>query len=386
MYLKYDRHEKVKALTNGNIDKIELPEAGYCSAIEIVLSALTAANIQATNKARIIDHITKIEVTDGGTKTMFSLTGKQLKVLDRLVTDEVMPETAPLYGGFTQRTSLLIPFGPRVGAPGRALDLGKYDEVNLEITNDATTAMWAAGALNADVRLITLQDLAAPPATYYKHYQWRSEKPSAAGQYVRHQLPTSELIRRYWITTEPDLGATGDATNNPEGDTHEVDFSFNERKEYVFKGWRPKDVMRANAAVYGLTRTQARYFPSTTQYADLALAYVTGISGAVGNYTPGDGYTDIPVIEDENTRFTVWGSIGLPAASSDSGFQDIIATGIGYYHSMVLFDAMSEDPAFFLNPKKAEGGKGPVWMDWYGATADHTVASCLTVPMKNGEA
>ncbi len=383
VYLKNHRKYKVEALTNNTTDNLELSEAGVVSAIQLVFSALSAAGIQSNNKARIIDHVTKIELTDGGTKTMFSLTGQLLKALDFYHLGKVMPESAPLYGGFTQRTEVVIPFGAYIGDPRRALDLGAWDEVDLEITNDATTAMWAAGALNVDVNIITLEDIAARPTEYYKHYLWKSESPKAAGQHVYHKIPTTDYVRRLMTQIDPTLLSTGTATNNENTDSNNVKFTFLEGKEVVWDH-RPKDVFRANAAIYGQPRTRARYFPSLTQYADLAIGYVESIHGAVGNFTSGDGYTDIPVIEDNNLRFTKWGSIGLPSASSDSGFMDLEAVGDGYYDTMILFDAMSEDQAYFLNP--ASAGKGPVEIDWYGANTDHTFRTCLTVPQKQGEA
>ncbi len=349
MYLKHNRKYKVKALTNNDTDSLELPESGVVSAINLVFSALSAASIQNNNKARIIDHLTSIEVTDGGTKTMFSLTGQELKALDFYTFREVPHEAAPLYGGFTQRTQVCIPFGAYVGDPKKGLDLAAWDQANLEITNDATTAMWAAAALNVDVQVITLEDLAAKPASYYKHYEWKANSPDAAGQYVYHKIPTADRIRRIMCQIDPTIQTAGNATNNENADANNLKFSFKEGKEVVWDH-RPKDIFRANAMYYGQVRTQARYFPSTTQYADLGIGYVTGISGAVGNFTSGDGYTDIPVIEDNNLRFMKWGSIGLPSGSSDSGFEDLIATGIGYYDTMVLYDAMSEDETMFLDP------------------------------------
>ncbi len=382
MYLKYNRAYKTKALTNNSTDSLELQESGIVTALNMVFSALSAASIEANNKARIIDHLPTIEVTDGGTDKMFSLTGQELKALDFYTFREVPHETAPLYGGFTQRTNVIVPFGDYVGDPRHALDLSQWDEVDLEITNDATTAMWAAGALNVDLQVITLEDLAAKPASYYKHYEWRNGKPSADGQHVYHDLPTKDRIRRYFIQTDPDLNATGDPVNDPSADANNIKFTFRQESEVVWDH-RPKDIMRMNSVIYGNAKTQARYFPSTTQYADLALAYVTGMSGAVGNFTSGDSFTTIPVIEDNNTRFTKWGTIGTAAGVTDSAFMDIIATGIGYYHTMMLYDATNGEEATFLDPTTA--GKGPIRLDWNANKDDNTLRSCLTVPKKQGQ-
>ena len=182
---------------------------------------------------------------------------------------------------------------------------------------------------------------------------------------------------------DPTLLSTGVPTNNENTDSNNVKMTFKNDGEVVWDH-RPKDVFRANAAIYGEPRTRARYFPSLTQYADFAIGYVESIHGAVGNFTSGDGYTDIPVIEDDNLRFGKWGSIGLPSASSDSGFMDLEAVGVGYYDTMILYDAMSELEKDFLDP--GPSGKGPAQIDWYGANADHKFKTCFTVPQLQGEA
>ncbi len=381
VYPKYDRFAKTQALTNNATDTLELQKSGVVSAINLVFSALSAADIEDTIKARIIDHLPTIEVTDGADGKMFSLTGQELKALNFYMFGQVPHEVAPLYGGFTQRTQVTIPFGSYIGDPKRALDLGAWDQVQVEVTNDATTAMWAAGALNVDMQVVTLQDLAAKPAGYYKHYEWRSGKPTANGQHVYHDLPTKDLIRRYFIQLDPDLAATGNPTNDPIADANNIKLSFKQEQEVVWDH-RPKDIMRSNAMIYGQAKTQARYFPSTTQYADLALGYVTGMSGGIGNFTSGDGFTTIPVIEDNNTRFTKWGTIGTAAGVTDSAFMDITAQGIGYYNTMVLLDAFSEEETMFFNP--ASGAKGPIRLDLNPAYDDHTLRSVLTVPKKQG--
>ncbi len=377
VYMKHNRKYKTKALTNTATDPLALPETGLLSAISIVLSAANASAVQNANKARIIDHITSIEVTDGGTKKMFSLRGQELKALDFYHLGKVMPESAILYGNKTQRTTIVIPFGAFIGDPKRALDLAAWDQVQLEITNDATTSNWAAGALNADVQLITMEDMAAKPTEYYKHYEWKSEKPSAAGQYVDETLPTSDRIRRLIMQLDPDLAAAGSPTNDPVSDSNNIKFTFQEGKETVLDH-RPKDLMRANAEIYGQVETAGRYFLSTTQYLDNQVAYKTNSHfGWVSDGTP--AATDIAELTESNSRFEV-------AAANSTGvtYFDLLSRGIGYLHTMVLYDAMSEDSSMFLDPSKA--GKGPVGYSVYNVQADHTVRAMLTIPQKQGQA
>jgi hypothetical protein len=377
VYVKHNRKYKTKSLTNGSSDNLLLPETGLLSAIELVFSAVNASAVQDNNKARIIDHLTTIEINDGGTKKMFSLTGYEAKALDFYALGQVPHETAILYGNKTQRTQVTIPFGDYVGDPKHAFDLSAFDQVNLSITNDATTAMWAAAALNVDVQLVTLEELAAKPDSYYKSYQWKAEKPANAGQYVYHLLPTTDKIRRLMLMLDPDIGTTGNATNDPVSDSNNIKMTFNEGKEPIWDH-RPKDLMRANAAMYGQVVTHGRYYMSTTQYLDNQVAYKTNSHfGEVTDAAPSAG--DICELTESNSRYEVAG-----ANSTGTTYFDLEAVGIGYLHSMCLFDAYGGDPALYLDPSKT--AKGPVQIEVYNVQADHTVRTFLTIPQKQGQA
>ncbi len=72
VYLKPHRKYKSKILNNNSTDSLELPEQGIVSAIQLEFQATNATGIIALIKQRIIDHLTALELTDGGTKKMFS--------------------------------------------------------------------------------------------------------------------------------------------------------------------------------------------------------------------------------------------------------------------------------------------------------------------------
>ncbi len=378
MYLKFDRHEEQKAMGNASTDKTKLPESGVLSAIQLDFRCTNTSTIATILKQRLIDHITKIELTDGGTDVMLSLTGQELKALDFYHLGQVPPE----YGAFkdlvVQNSTVLIPFGEKLGDPKRGLDLGAWDEVDLEITNDYVVADMIDKNLNVDIQLISMQDLPTPPTGYYKHYEWRSEKPSADGQYVRHQLPTNDRIRRYFVQVDPDLTTNRAMTHDPFGSANKFDFSFKERTQYVFKGARPRDVARFNAAIYGRPRTSAHYLQSITQNFDFAIAYPETLQCA--NMGQSAWSAGSVTLENSDSRMQITRGV-----TTGSDQVDILATGLGYYHTFVPYDALSGDEMLFLDPAKTAGGKGAVYADWKAEYDDHTFRSILTVPKKQGE-
>ena len=111
MYWKENRYYKDEQMSIAATLKKELPESGLLSAIRLQFYMKNANAIQNSNKARIIDHLTKLEVTNGADKTMFSLRGQQVKALNFYDMGVVPYEKAILYGNKTQRTDVVIPFG-----------------------------------------------------------------------------------------------------------------------------------------------------------------------------------------------------------------------------------------------------------------------------------
>ena len=384
MYIKHQRKYKNKALTNNSTDSIELPEAGIVSAIQLEFSQTNATGLIALIKQRLIDHVTALEITDGGTKKMFSLTGQETKALDFYTLGEVMPESAILYDSNIQRSTVVIPFGEYIGDPKHALDLSAFDQVNLDITNDFTTSYVAAGSFKADVKLLTIEDLAAKPPGYYKSYEWKAEAPVAAGQYVYHKVPTTDKIRRLMCQIDPTVVS---ATAIPEDVTtasNNIKLYFNERTQVVLDHG-PKDLFWENAVVYGKPETFGRYNQSTTVYSDSALGRITNMPFGDLNQAGGASVpTAQPRSDENNLRFFLLDVVTAGAASNN--MIDAHCIGEGYYDTAVLFDSMGPDEAMFLDPSKSGSGKGPVEVEWYGSAAAHKFRTFLTVPQKQGQA
>ena len=128
--------------------------------------------------------------------------------------------------------------------------------------------------------------------------------------------------------------------------------------------------------------TAGRYSQSASQRFDLAMAYVrTAPSGACGDTASTTATAEL-VTEESNDRFSKLKNVSAGATAPE--FAEILAIGEGYYHTMVLFDAQNEPESEYLNPSKEAGGKGPVRINWYGHKDDHTLRTCLSVPIEQG--
>lgn len=384
VYLKHQRKYKQKALTIADTNTLELPEAGILSAIQLEFEQVNATGIISQEHRPLIDHLTSLEITDGGTKVMYSLTGQEAAAIDFYNLGRVPPSSRIEYDSNYQRQTLVLPFGEYIGDPKHGLDLASWDECNLEITNDFTTSHVAATAFKVDVKLLTLEDLPAKPGSYYKHYEWKSESPAAAGQYVYHKMPTTDRIRRLFCQIDPTADT---ATSIPEAsytDSNNLKLFFNERTQTVLDH-RPKDLMRENSMIYGRPVTWARFPQSTTVYSDTQIAYLANMPfGDLNQSGSASTPTAQPRSQESNTRWFVLDVITAGAASNNC--IDAIMTGDGYFGTAVLFDSMGPDEATFLDPSKGAGGKGPVEVEWYGSANAHKFRTFLTVPQKQGQA
>lgn len=380
MYLREHRYLKDKIVANAGTFDEELPETGVLTAIRLQMYMVNAANIQANNRARIIDRITSLEVNNGSDKSAYSVRGQQAKVINFLDYGFVPFEKAILQQTYYQRTDVVIPFGRYIGDPMFGLDLSEYDEMWLEHVNDLTTDQCANNALKTNVNLIYMEDLPSKPTEYLKNYEWRDKKPAADAQELRFKLPTRNLLKRVTVQLDPDLNTNGSAVSDPKSDSMEIGFTFKDGEETIFDH-RPKDIARFNAYLYGLVETQGRYFQSTSQYYDNAIMDVMNLQSAeVGTAMTGTAIHS--VLDESNNRFDVLKNIASGTTYPNN--LDIRAIGAGYYHTLVLFDAMKGGMADFLNPAVTGDAKGTVEIYNNGYKDDHTMRAVLCVPVSNG--
>lgn len=385
VYLKPHRKYKQKILNNDSTDSLELPEQGIVSAIQLEFVATNATGLIALIKQRIIDHLTAIEITDGGTKKMFSLTGQELKALDFYHLGKIPPESAILYDSNMQRTTVVLPFGEFIGDPKHGLDLAAWDQVNLDITNDYSASYVAANNFKVDVTLLTLEDMAAKPPSYYKSYEWKNEAPSAQNQYVYHKIPTTDRIRRLMCQFDPTVSTATAIPENVTSDSNNLKLTFRERTEVVID-LPPKYLFWLNAMKYGKPETFARYPQSTTVFQDTGLGRISNMPfGDLNQSGSASTPTAQPRSQENNLRFFVLDVI--TAGASSNNMIDALAVGEGYYDTAVLFDSDSPDESLFLDPSKGGSGKGPIEIEWYAASgAAHKLRTFLTVPQKQGQA
>lgn len=375
---KSDRYREAFALPNTSTQQIELPRLGLCSYIKLDFRCKVEDLTATATYHRIVDHISNIKVTDGGTLTIMSLSGQQLKALSWYLNQIILPERQDIYDGTSQTCTIIIPFGRYLRDLGYLLDFSKYDRLYLEITNTATVTWIEADSLNVDVQLVTVQGLSTSPAKYLKYYQWRSERPAAAGQWLYHQIPTQWPVFAIMAQLDPDLDATNKTTGDPVSDSYKVQLKLREGANTLWDH-RPKDIMRDNAAFYGCPEVDGIDYPSETNAIDMLLAYSQALTLA---HISDDGVqATLFSILNTADRFKDWAKV--------TGYNGMRVSyhnrGIGYYHTMMLLHFPNIAETDWLDPSIG-AGQGPVVISIFGYNNKFLLRTVIGSPFKQGEA
>jgi len=376
MIRQYERYYEAEVLTLGGTDKWELPENGILAGVKLDFRARNGNGLNTLPNNSIVDRMTEIKISDGGTRTFFTMRGQEIRALHRLENSRCLPETANFEVGKSQLTTLYIPFGRDALDYEFAFDLSKNPSIFLEITNDAGLTQFVGESLNVDIQLVWLTGDMTTPKEYIKYFTWRENKPRADGQHVYHEISPLDPLYLIMTQLDPDLEDTGCATNDPSGDSYNVKFTLDERNLPLWDH-RPKDIMRMNAAQYGVVMTQLRPVPSTTQFFDNRLASLHSFADSAI-----DANNDHLTWHDTNNRFIRARTVAVEGSPE---LAAMLFEGVGYYHTMALYHAIGVDRSKWLNPNVGiPGSRGPVRLDVYGHRDDFTVRTVLGTPKAQG--
>lgn len=355
----------------------DLPKAGILTGIMLHMRGKNGAALQNRKMMRIIDHITKVQITNGSNQYLFSLSGYQAKFLHWIQEHKIAPEQAILYGNKNQWTSVFVPFGRFFGDEQYALDLSRFDDAKLAITNDAVAAEIQTDELTVDVELYYMNELKTTPAKYLKNYEWDSDVADKDTDWIDQKLPTTDRMRLFWHMLHPDLGTEGQITSDPISDSFTYKLYFKEKANLIMEA-RIKDILRMNELYFGPTVSFQRTAPSETYYRDLLLTYVHSTNFSHVGDSDGAA-TDILTMEDENGRCQKFRKV------TGADIVNILARGMGYYHGFVPMPHMMNLPEAEWLDGSTAGGKGPVRIDFYAKTDDHEFETCVQTAKPQGE-
>lgn len=371
MYFKEQRYEQTKVSTLASTHKVELPESGLLDSIVMYIRATNAADMTAVGPTNLHHHITKIEVIGNTDKTLLSLTGEEAIAKAYRKIGALPPFKQDEYNGKAQDYAIPLFFGRTFRDGKYALDLSKWDKVELQVTNDLTTSYVTTGSLTMETRLTTLVDSIEAHPKFLKQWEYDATKPAADAQHVEKKLPSSGLLRSLMIQLDPDLTATtAQVTQDPAGDSYNWKLTFKDRALVVYDH-RPRDIMRDEHRRLGIGHSTLKAYPSTTKYTDCHWAEV--IATAMG---PAGDSADatLPSLEDQRDRYQKLGFAGGVTQLQMS------MLGVGLFHTFEIPFYVKDEEEEYLNL----ANYGAVEIDWYGYKDDNTHRIILEKPIGQG--
>jgi len=370
MYFKDQRYEKTKALSLATTYTKQLPESGLLDNIDLFFKIINASSVINGAPMNIHHHITKIEVLGNTDKVLLSMTGEEAiaKAYRKM---HAMPQNLRTeIGGVTQSQTIPLFFGRKPYDGEYALDLSKWDKVELSITNDFSSTYF--GSHTVDIKLATIEDAATAPPKFMKQWEYEKEKPAADTGYVRPKLPTSGLLRSLMVQLDPDLTAsTAAPVNDTISDSYNWKLFFKDRALTIVDA-RPKDLFFKEHSRIGIGVSSVKPYSSTSQYTDFDWAYV--ISQAIA---PIENTTLVVPnsLEGSNNRYHVFKTVGSDIQ------DDVIVTGCGLFHTFEIpFYLPKDEETNYLDLATYK----PIEIEWYGFKDDNTHRVILEKPVPQG--
>mgnify|MGYP001081141765 CR=1 FL=1 len=372
MYYKEQRFQKAKASTLASTHTLELPETGILDTILLYLRAVNHGNVANDAPSNIWHHITKLEVIGDNDKTLFSLTGEEAiaKAFRKMQALPAFKNNE--YGAKSQDQMIPIFFGRKFHDGHYALDLSKWDKVELQVTNDMSASYFTS--LSMETRLVTIEDSAEAYPKFLKQWEYEKAKPDADGDYVRPKLPTTGRLRELMIQLDPDLTATTAAVaQDPAGDSYNWKLWFKDRS-LTIRDHRPRDLMRDEHMLRGLGICEAvlKPYPSTTRYTDMLWAEVCAIANS---HIKEDG-ADVTVysFEDSRDRYQKAAFVG------GATLIQAISKGVGLFHTFAIPFYMQDTEDEYLDLDRYK----PIEIEWYGFKLNNTHRIILEKPIGQG--
>ena len=211
MYWQREFLRKAATWTNGGTFKEDLPKNGRLGSIMVhARRAGVTDALNAIEKWRLLDYISKIEIIANGETIIKSMTGEVAKALTFFDGGGGAPDQEFNYGSSTKRAHFMINFGRKLFDPRMYLDLSKFDNVEIQLTNDGSSTYFG-GDWAVDVLCYYLRGEAVPP--YLGHLrteEWRKWTTVAdERQYL--DIPTGLPLRRIILQVLSGVSATKNA-------------------------------------------------------------------------------------------------------------------------------------------------------------------------------
>lgn len=261
------------------------------------------------------------------------------------------------YSNTPHRQWIPIHFGRKLMDELYGLDLSKYDQVTLKVTNDASSTEFTTD-INITVIAYWLRDAMAPFAGHFREEVWKSWLPVAAAiEYTN--LPVGLPIRRLLLEARPAVD-TADCKNNSTmiALMDDIEFTFKTGQVRVFKGSLNDLGMLSILELGRFVETRGNIDKTAAYGFECGVGYVLQGLGA--------GQADASGLSgpQSNMMQDVQDSAQESGYRCAAGMLAWVTRGFGYHHTLPLYVARKPDLSDLLDPE----GEGVVKLDIHTTT------------------
>lgn len=363
MYFRQDRKWKTETLSLASTWAEELPSAGVLDCIMLTVRVKNNSTMYSVAERKPHDHITSIVVKASGTENFKDVHGRTV-IAEYMVQYGTLPPNFidEMSANYSTETFPVL-FGRSFQDGGFGLNLGEFDEIRLEVTNDwVSTDVDSSVDQTMDVDLWFLED--APTPTHFIGTSEVSKKTwTAASQEKTFKVPTKYKVRRLFLdaTDYPSAG-DGAPSNKTFRNLRYLKYSYNSGK----KPLRDDDLYRHDQDhLWGYPDFCHVHFnvePRVDYYIDTLLARPVTV-----NLTPSysaDPGADYPPVFDQ--RMERW----LKLRRMTAGVQGrLYAAGYGPLSHLCLHEDQPDKFEGYLDPETLKDVEVTVGNSTSGATS-----------------
>ena len=334
------------AMTFNQTYELDLPKSGHLGSLGLYISSVAnAAALTSLLRWRLFEYISKIEVIGDGAEIIKSYDGRQA-VACAFFDDRIEPTGKwGNYNGVTHRQLIPIHFGRHFYDELYGLDLSRFNQVTLKITNDATATQFTT-AINVTVVAFWVREATNPFLGYYREEEWKLWAP--ANTVVEYStLPTALPIRRILLRARPavDDSPVNQNLNTITSQMSTIDFTKRSGQTRVYRGSLEVLGWLSTSELQLLQETAGEAWPANDDHVNVDIGYVTAAVWAASA-------VDDPTATYPGTVFRADTQLGSQrnwnvATTSPGEFR---ARGWGYMYQVPLFMSRKPDMSDMMDP------------------------------------
>ena len=348
------------AMTDNDTDQFDLPSEGVLSKLELYLYNRNNNAHQNSIYRRLSEHITNIEIRGDTNDVIYDENCQQGRAWAVDTELRVPPEKFHGYGAKGQWTCLPIYFGRYARDEKYGLDLSKWTNVRISITNDFTATYFQAAEATLTVRALWTFDESIKPTHYLAKTIIDEQSVPQAGTWARPViLPDRFPIRRIAVEGGVDVEGVGDncpgkPRTSASNCIRDMIFYKMGRRDVIWHD-RLSNLWRFNEDEYGHHLTEEfQDGGGSNMYMDSMLGYPETLTSAIQGDTAAAASESACFADDQERVIQVraWPEIDWAAvAAYGNGYNQ---TGFFRFYSMKPYELSTDVVDQWLQP----GAKG----------------------------